>query len=77
MDNFEEIKNGIRQEESHKLMQYGNLYSNKIIDIAEYNDVRDKTYEAYFEQQKKAHRSTALIIWLYTAELMHYYGDKS
>lgn len=77
LDNFEEIKNGIRQEESRKLMQYSNLYSSKIIDIAEYNDVRDKTYGTYFNQQRKAHRSTALIIWLYTAELMNYYGDKS
>jgi len=76
-DNFEEIKDGIRQEESRKLMQYSNLYSSKIIDVAEYKDVRDKTYEAYFNQQRKAHRSTALIIWLYTAELMNYYGDKS
>jgi hypothetical protein len=76
-DNFEEIKDGIRQEESRKLMQYSNLYSSKIIDIAEYSNVRDKTYEEYFNQQKKAHRSTALIIWLYTAELMHHYGDKS
>lgn len=76
LDNFEEIKDGIRQEERRKLMQYGNLYSSKAIDIVEYNSVRDKTYETYFEQQK-AHRSTALIIWLYTAELMHHYGDKS
>lgn len=77
LDNFEEIKNGIRQEEGRKLMQYGNLYSSKIIDIVEYNNARDNTYEAYFNQQKKAHRSTALIIWLYTAELMNHYGDKS
>lgn len=77
LNNFEEIKNGIRQEESRKLMQYSNLYSSKIIDIAEYNDVRDKTYGTYFDQQEKAHRSTALIIWLYTAELMNHYGDKS
>lgn len=75
-DNFEEIKDGIRQEESRKLMRYGNLYSNKMIDIIEYNDGRDKTYETYFNQQRKAHQSTALVVWLYTAELMNHYGDK-
>lgn len=75
--NCEEIKNGIRQEGSRKLMEYGKLYAARTIDVAEYKDVRDKTYEAYFNQQRKAHRSTALIIWLYTAELMNHYGDKS
>ena len=77
LDNFEEIKNGIRQEESRKLMHFNNLRARNEIDLVKYNDARDKTYETYFDQQKKAHRSTALIIWLYTAELMNYYGDKS
>lgn len=76
-NNCEEIKNGIRQEESRKLMEYGKLYTARTIDVAEYNNMRDKTYEAYFNQQRKAHRSTALIVWLYTAELMNHYGDKS
>lgn len=77
LDNFEEIKNGIRQEESRKLMHFNNLRARNEIDLVKYNDERDKTYEAYFNQQIKARRSTALIVWLYTAELMNHYGDKS
>ena len=76
LDNFEEIKNEIRQEKSRKLMHFNNLRSKNEINLVEHNDARDKTYETYFDQQKKAHHSTALIIWLYTAELMNYYGDK-